>query len=234
MRVMMFGLFFLVVIGSQAGARPRDDVMINAYRCAGHASTRVWLDCYYGAAQPQRAALGLAGAPPAQLQLSRAPIPQGVPQDVAVRDAVIAAAARCASIAPERAWLACYYAAANPARERLGLAPSPGGVPAPPPSPVVAGAPPARGNAGMLDGIFGTRAVVSASRMATYNFDRNGLFTVQLENGEVWQQLDGDGNVAHWSKAPRSYAVTIISGALKSFSMVVKGNPTSYKVRRLS
>lgn len=199
--------------------------MINAYRCAGHASTRVWLDCYYGAAEPQRAALGMASAPAMQVQLTQAPPPPGVPQDVPVRDAVMSAAGRCGSVAGERPWLDCYYAAANPVRARLDLALAPGVAP---------GRVAAHRDVSLMDSLLGTRDVETASQMAAYTFDRNGLFTVTLENGEVWRQLDGDGHVARWSKAPRSYAVTIINGAAKSFSMSVKGSPVSYKVRRIS
>ena len=43
--------------------------MSGAARCAGIADNRTWLDCFYGSAQPMRALLGLAPAPPAQLKL---------------------------------------------------------------------------------------------------------------------------------------------------------------------
>ncbi len=42
-----------------AAARPRDDAMSAAFRCAVIGEARQWLDCYYGAAQPVRAALGM-------------------------------------------------------------------------------------------------------------------------------------------------------------------------------
>ena len=92
----------------------------------------------------------------------------------------------------------------------------------------------ARHDTGLMDSLFGTRDVETASRMASYTFDREGLFTVTLENGEVWRQLDGDGHIARWSKPASSYAVTIINGAARSFSLSVKGNPVSYRVRRTS
>ena len=47
----------------------RDEVMSGAARCAGIADNRSWLDCFYGSAQPMRALLGLAPAPPAQTKL---------------------------------------------------------------------------------------------------------------------------------------------------------------------
>lgn len=47
----------------------RDEVMSGAARCEGIADDRIWLDCFYGSAQPMRAALGLPPAPPAQTKL---------------------------------------------------------------------------------------------------------------------------------------------------------------------
>jgi hypothetical protein len=54
------------VLVSPALAGTRDDVMSAATRCAGITDDRSWLDCYYGAAQPMRAQLGLASAPASQ------------------------------------------------------------------------------------------------------------------------------------------------------------------------
>lgn len=231
MRVVLLSVSFCLILCGAAAARPRDDVMINAYRCAGHASTRVWLDCYYGAAQPQRAALGLAPAPPSQVALTQVPPPPGEPQDVPIRDAVMSAAGRCGSLVAERPWLDCYYAAANPVRARMGLALAAGATP---PLEQASAHPAVRRDTGLMDSLLGTRDVKTASRMTSYTFDRNGLFTVTLENGEVWRQVDGDNHTAHWSKAPHSYAVTIINGAFKSFSLSVAGNPAGYKVQRIS
>jgi hypothetical protein len=232
MRFVVLTASFFLILCVEASARPRDEVMINAYRCAGQAASRAWLDCYYGAAQPQRAALGMEPAPASQQQLIQASPPPEAPQDIAVRDTVMAAAARCASVSAERPWLDCYYASANPMRTILGLAPMQGPI-----VPVPAGSvlPPARHKkTGILEAILGDRDVAMSARMEAYHFDRNGIFTVTLENGDVWRQIDGDSNFAHWSKEPHSYLVTISNGAFKSFNLAVKGSPASYKVRRVS
>ncbi len=211
----------LLLLAVPAIARPRDEVMINVYRCAAQASTRVWLDCYYGAAQPQRAALGLAPAPPAQIALvTDSPAP-GIPQDLAVRDAVIAAASRCGSVATDRAWLDCYYSAANPARSLLGLAPIP----------ALATALPARTRPGEM---FDKQPIKGSGRMTSYKFDSHGFFTVVLDNGEVWRQIDGDTTMAHWFKKPGFYVATVTAGALGSSNLSVQGEGRSYKVRRVS
>jgi hypothetical protein len=60
----------LILLTQGALADPaRDEVMSGAARCAGIADNRAWLDCFYGSAQPMRALLGLAPAPPAQIKL---------------------------------------------------------------------------------------------------------------------------------------------------------------------
>ncbi|MEO8300791.1 MAG: hypothetical protein ABI608_03305 [Rhizomicrobium sp.] len=52
-----------------AWADAREDVVAGVTRCAHLTDDRQWLDCYYGAAQPMRAWLGLSPAPQAQLKL---------------------------------------------------------------------------------------------------------------------------------------------------------------------
>jgi len=47
----------------------RDEVMAGAERCDGIADNRVWLDCFYGSAQPMRSMLNLPPADPAQVRL---------------------------------------------------------------------------------------------------------------------------------------------------------------------
>jgi hypothetical protein len=53
-----------------AVAGSRDDVLAGVSRCAGIVDDRTWLDCFYGAAQPLRARLGLTPAPDSQIRLS--------------------------------------------------------------------------------------------------------------------------------------------------------------------
>src|ERR1700744_6185936 len=120
----------LAAMISSAAARPRDDVMGGAYRCAGIANSRQWLDCYYGVAQPVRAELGLPLAPPQQVALAAQPPVGGTPQDLELRDAVLAEASRCYTVGGDREWLNCYYAAAQPRPGSLGLSPGPTPPPA--------------------------------------------------------------------------------------------------------
>lgn len=52
-----------------ASASPRDQVRARSLRCDGITDERSWLNCYYGAAQPVRAELGLLPAPASQQSL---------------------------------------------------------------------------------------------------------------------------------------------------------------------
>lgn len=223
----------LIVLCGVAQARPRDDAMARAYRCSAQPATRVWLDCFYGAAQPVRAALGMAPAPAAQTQLSEASPATGQPADLALRNQAMVEAARCGDLAEDRGWLDCYYAASNPVRIALGLASLGGGLP-PPPVRTASAAPPApvrpRVVGGFLPSVFGATVVQSQGRMTNYSFDATGAFVVTLDNGQVWSQLAGDTSRAHWKKPAGTYQVTITNGAFGSHNMTVKGTSGMYKV----
>jgi hypothetical protein len=70
--------FFLLPFGLGATsisalAQPRKEVLEGAQRCDSIGDDRQWLNCYYGAAQPMRAKLGLSPVPEAQQRLLPAP-----------------------------------------------------------------------------------------------------------------------------------------------------------------
>jgi hypothetical protein len=80
------GLMALVPLS--AWAEPtRDEVMAGAERCDGIADNRVWLDCFYGSAQPMRSLLNLPPANPAQVRLVPPPgaEPRRIPASAALR-----------------------------------------------------------------------------------------------------------------------------------------------------
>lgn len=240
MKTVLLGTSLLLLLCAPALARPRDNVMINAYRCSAHVSTRTWLDCYYGAAQPQRVALGLSPAPAAQVKLTEEAPPPGVPQDIAARDQVMAGAGRCTGVSEDRPWLDCYYAAANPVRGLLGLPLTPGAVP-PPPGPALAAASAraptpgvTKNNPGWFGEILGMPNVKVTSRMETYRFHGDQHFTVTLANGQVWEQTDGETYKAHWNKQPHFYTVIITGGAFGTYNLNVKDAAGRYKVKRIS
>ena len=218
----------LTAAPAMAQQRPRDAVMADAYRCSAIGAPRQWLDCYYGAAQPARVQLGLPPAPRSQIALSLSPpASTASPQVAAIRDAVMASALRCYATENDRAWLDCYYAAAAPMRSELGLSAPAQTVPVPLPPSIQAGATPDRLASrapapGRVDHV--------ATRMASYTFDRDHIFTATLANGQTWRQVSGDTQNAHWTKPASDYSVKITRGSFSSYNFQVEGFPQVYKV----
>jgi hypothetical protein len=239
----------ILSLAAPAEARPRDEALAGGFRCAAIADSRAWLDCYYGAAQPVRAALGLTPALAAQVQLAASPPSGGGPPAVAVRDEVMAAAAGCIRVTGDRPWLDCYYAAATPMRVQLGLqAPQAAPRPAPVPLPqraIVASAQPVkpagpppmpRNTHGLFSGLFGDlKPIVRNMPMESFTLDDKGAFTVTLVDGQVWQQSPEDEiyHPARWRKAASDMLVTISPDAMHTFSLIVEGENRLYKVHRI-
>jgi hypothetical protein len=241
---------FLLLAAQPAAARPRDDALAGAFRCSVIAESRQWLDCYYGAAQPVRAALNMAPALAAQVRLASAPPAGGTPRDEAVRDDVMSGAAGCLRAANDRAWLDCYYGAATPMRVQLGLsAPAQAAQrPAPPPLPMMAsamvpprppapsGPPPMPRSGGMFTGLFSdAKPVVRGVPMRDFSFDQRGGFTVTLEDGQVWEQVEEDEvyHRANWRRQPSQMRVTITPAVMRTFALKIEGEYGLYKVKRV-
>jgi hypothetical protein len=138
MKVMRFilaaslGLAALFALSGAALADTREQVLLRLPRCSAVGEQRQYLDCYYAAVQPMRTELGLASAPQAanyapffSLGAPAAPAGGVTQQSLSVREEVLLRLTRCASIGDTRQYLDCYYAAAQPLRAELGLAPAP-------------------------------------------------------------------------------------------------------------
>jgi hypothetical protein len=254
-----FGWFLVpAVLGMMAAApaqaRPRDDALSGAIRCGVVADSRQWLDCYYGAVQPVRAALGLGSALPAQIALAASPPAGGAPRDEPVRTEVVSAAAACMRVTDDRPWLDCYYNAAMPMRAQLGLsapqtaarpapqqfasapapqplaiapAPTPGMPPTPPPMPK---------RVGILGGLFtDLKPIVRDMPMQSYVMEKNGSFTVTLIDGEVWEQALEDQvyHPARWRREASEMRVTIRPDSMHTYVLMVAGEDYYYKVHRI-
>jgi hypothetical protein len=59
-----------------------------------------------------------------------------------------------------------------------------------------------------------------------------GRFTVTLDNGQIWKQLDGDSGTARF-KNKSGDIVTISRGVLGSYNLVVEGRSALFKVKRV-
>jgi len=241
-----------VILAAPAQARPRDDALSGAIRCGVVADSRQWLDCYYGAAQPVRASLGLGSALPAQIALAASPPSGGAPRDETVRTEVVSAAASCMRVPEDRPWLDCYYTAATPMRAQLGLstpqaaarpapqqfatapapqplavAPAPGAPPTPPPMPK---------RVGIFGGLFTSlKPIVHDMPMQSYVMEKNGSFTVTLIDGQVWEQAPEDEvyHPARWRREASEMRVTIKPDSMHTYILMVDGEDYYYKVHRI-
>jgi hypothetical protein len=169
-----------------------------------------------------------------------------VPALAGPREDSLAGISRCAALPDDRTFLDCAYGAMQPLRAELGLAPalaaqqrlvppvdpSLGRSMPPPraqaalPPPPGAPAPAPANNSGMFTGMFTGNGL----HMASYSFDRHGLFTVTLSDGSVWKQNSNDTNFAHFSGKASNYSVTLHQGDYGKARMVVRGEDGAYVV----
>jgi hypothetical protein len=138
---------------------------------------------------------------------------------------------QCDDLGAEREWLDCYYDAAAPVRAELGLP-----VRATVQKPVMGAM--SRDSTAPLE--FGLRPQMPKSdgqvvaRLNSYEFDRYGIFTVKLSNGQIWRQRSGDTKFAHWNQSAATYTAVITPGALGSFNLRVLRSPGLFKVERVA
>jgi hypothetical protein len=225
-RLWLLPAIMLLLAPHPALARVRDDVMAGVFRCAAIGDTRLWLDCYYGAAQPARAQLGLPPVPAAQARLALSPPAGGPAGDMTARYQVMSSVLHCNNLAGDREWLDCFYGVAQPVRAQLGLSPAPQArVPTESIPKAAIPGPPAAAVTHTIDPQW--------SRMTSYSFNRYGIFTVMLADGRIWRQLSGDTDFAHWTKPAANYVVRITHGALGSLNLKVRGGSEVFKVEQV-
>ena len=208
-------------IGQQA-LTVRENVLLRLTRCAAIGDTRQYLDCYYAAAQPLRAALGLQ------------PAPQAVSYEPLFSLAQVAPAMENRpNLVPQSAYT---QVMGNQVPPRLA------GDEGATDLPIFGG----------ILGIRSTRVPaeqfglknakpgpgVNVDHIAAHitKVEHNsytGQFTVTLDNGQVWKQVANDDAVAHWRKDMNGTVATIAYGAGQTFNLSV-GENTLYKVERVS
>lgn len=166
---------------------------------------------------------------------------QAAAADATPRDDMQSGISRCNSFTDERTYLDCVYGAAQPVRAELGLPPAPQDQTRLVPSATMnaVALPPAANAArptqsqSFMSRLFGTdKPVTRPQAMRSYAFNADGLFTVRLSDGEEWRQDGGDIARARWTKSASSYVVTVVTGALGTFNLQVKGESVFYKVLR--
>ncbi len=216
-RLAAIAAFLLVPLAAQAD--PRQDILDGMAKCAAVNDSVDRLSCY-DALYPQvraaqREAPSVASAPAASPSVAAAPAtvaPPAAPPPVAAAPAVV----------DDRPWydpgrIIGVSPSAQTKPEQFGgenLAPPP-----PPPGQSAANQPPAE-----IDSI--------AAGVTDYSFNPFQKFIVVLDNGQIWQQIEGDNSLAHFKKAEKN-TVTISRGFMGSYNLVVNDSALVFKVRRL-
>jgi len=214
-------------------AATREDVMLRLTRCAAIGDTRQYMDCYYAAAQPLRAELGLQPAPQAATYAPLFALTQAMPAQQRMAGA--------AGGVPQ------------PGDGRPNLVPQSAYQPAflPPTRPRVVGEGPT--SLPFIGGLLGvsSRKVPEAQfglpnapaaangvdhiafPMTNVEIDKyTGSFTVTLSNGQVWQQVPYDDYRARWRDDIEGTVATISYGAGGTYNLTI-GEGVIYKVRRI-
>ncbi|HEY1707509.1 MAG TPA: hypothetical protein VGG10_04545 [Rhizomicrobium sp.] len=69
--------------------------------------------------------------------------------------------------------------------------------------------------------------------LTDYALTPTGRFIVFLDNGQVWQEIEGDTATAHFKKNPKENIVTISRAFLGSYALTLNDLNQSYKVKRM-
>lgn len=71
-----------------------------------------------------------------------------------------------------------------------------------------------------------------SAKVTSVAFNSLGRFTVTLDNGQVWRQLEGDTGTPQFGRKGND-TVSISRGILGSYNLVVDGHHAMFKVKRL-
>ena len=72
------------------------------------------------------------------------------------------------------------------------------------------------------------------AHLVSYRFSSQNYFTVVLDNGQTWRQINGDNAFAELKLPAQQYAVTIKHGFFGSYNLTIAGQPGLFRVRRIA
>jgi hypothetical protein len=174
------------------------------------------------------------------------------------RDDVMAAMQRCSVMQDDRTWLECTYGAQQLMRAKLGLPPAPDyqqrlvppastaparaplasvapAAPQPAAAPVLhasaAPAPVPQRRGTFMQILGGTAPPVAVSPLTSVAYDSQGSFIVTLQNGQIWRQIETTIRKARFRVGEK---ITIVPGALWSYTLKSEDNSRTFKVERRS
>ncbi len=96
--------------------------------------------------------------------------------------------------------------------------------------PLAMAAPPGLGSERLPQAAASQRKQELIAGVTAVSYDPRGRFTITLDNGQVWRQLEGDTAVL---QSTRIATVRISRGSLGSYDLNVIGRNASYRVLRL-
>ena len=173
------------------------------------------------------------------------------------RDDVLEAMGRCAAMADDKTRLACYDAAAPRLKDALATPPSSlgrtpskeeqqswfgfdisglfGGGSTEPTKPEEFGKERTAEAQQAREQAQATGQVIESitANVIDVAFTPFGQFIVFLDNGQVWRQLQGDSDRAHFKSSARENRVTISKGFIGSYNMTINDSDKLYKVTRI-
>jgi hypothetical protein len=149
------------------------------------------------------------------------------------REDAAAAMARCDLIKENAAWLDCHERAT--AQMRAALSGTPRVLPPVPVRPAdAAGAAQRFGAENLPRSRAATRAPRRlVARVQEISFSKSGYFTIGLDNGQWWRQLDGDTSYARFREPADRNIVAIEHGLFGSYNLHIQGLSQGYKVNRV-
>ena len=144
--------------------------------------------------------------------------------------------AQCGSIADSTARLACYDSARSTRPPQAAAPPAGDNGPAHYPefsSPAQSAAKPLPAP-GFTSNPLGSsaRGGKLTAAIASYSLSPSGRFTIVLDNGEVWRQVDADDGVAQFKSKGRNMVV-ISKGFLWSYDLRLNAMSAIFKVTRV-
>jgi hypothetical protein len=174
------------------------------------------------------------------------------PACAATRDDLLKAVNQCMAVADNVERLACYDALKPQVQAALAKTPEEvakeessswfgldhlfGGKPAPQVEPKQFGSdqlPPAEQAKVMPPEVTIVRELDSITATLTdYALTSSGHFIVFLDNGQVWQQSEGDSDAIHFRHDPKDNKVSITRGLMGTYDLKLNNANHIYKVRR--
>ncbi|MEI9885529.1 MAG: hypothetical protein WDN08_03365 [Rhizomicrobium sp.] len=154
--------------------------------------------------------------------------------EAAPEASLTAAILACAAQQGDAAQLACYNGIAAQLKTAPIAAPSAPAAAGPAPQAAAPLPPAAPASTATVFGLPPAEAPADSvtARVANVTYNYFHVFTVTLDNGQVWRQVDSDGKVARF-RNDKTEVVTISRGFLDSYHLAIQGGWGSFTVRRI-